>query len=183
MDRTQGRGTWSGWADGGLENRKEIRRHSERTSESKKKEDKAREKREVGVEVVELCHDAPALLPDTAFCYGPAVTNWYHTKVNNMNKTDVKKRLASSLHHYLHSLLIWKKKRDCKRCKDESLSYALLLPFPPSFRLFFALKLSLWFSSFQPSPRGCEAWLSTAAELSKLKGDAGGEEVDQADTR
>lgn len=119
-----------------------------------------------------LC-SAACPFPDTAVCHGPVVIHWYHTCVNNMNKTDVIKiGPAPSPPPHSDAILLWgeKKREDGKWCCS-SLTLS-----PP---LSFALRLSFCFSSFHPSPlhslgpQSCEAWLSTEAELSKLQGSAG----------
>lgn len=105
-----------------------------------------------------------ALFPDTAVCHGPVVIHWYHTWINNMNKTDVikigcfpsllpaprggeRQQMTPLFFSSSSSFLL------LSNCLSDSPPFACL----PSARL---------------PPQGCEAWLSTEAELSKLKGGA-----------
>lgn len=115
-----------------------------------------------------LCNAArPYFFPDTAVCHGPLVIHWYHTCVNNMNKTDVIKiGRDPSLPPLLPSRLCSEERR--RTVND----VVLLLLHSSLFLLSDCLSVSpsfthLPFIGF--GPRGCEAWLSTGAELSKLQ--------------
>lgn len=128
---------------------------------------------EVGVDLGG-CVVLLALFPDTAVCHGPVVIHWYHTWVNNMNKADVIKIGRAPSPPSLSLLLFCSEEKRSTRTANDA---AVLLLHSPLLFLLLSNCLSasppfthLPFHS--PGPRGREAWLSTEAALSKLKGSA-----------
>lgn len=90
------------------------------------------------------CH-SPLFFPDIAVCHGPLVIHWYHTCVNDMNKTDVIKIGPAPSLPSPRSLSppLWGEKKHSKWCCSPSLTLLLSL---------FTLRLSFCFSFFHPSP-------------------------------